>query len=191
MKNLLIGLLALGSISSYASIEMNGPLDTEMFTKEVNENKSYYETLGEMFQSGSKPETSKLIGVLWSGRCFIKNEPFKPVNGGYHFKRKKNQDVGPLGDDVFFYEAASIWKRSKAPNYYDDKDISEVVLAYSRVFDFENSIAINQNNHLLKLRFSGKYLIEEISAYKSDVGPLGECYQTWARCYYFIPEYTR
>lgn len=194
MKRLFTAMLVGFSAVSFANVEANGPFDTKMFTKEVNENKSYYETLGEMFQRGAKPEASKLMGVLWSGRCFKKTEPFEPINGAYHFKRKRNQDVGPIGDSVVSYEAVSWWKPSLPPNYFDNKTISEVVKSsdkFYRVFDSENSIAIKFNNDLSNLRFSGKYLIEELSETKVDVGPLGEGYQVWGRCYYFIPEYAR
>ena len=192
MKRFITGMLVCFSAISFANVEVNGPLDTKMFNKEVNESKSYYDTLGEMFQKGSKPEASKLMGVMWSGRCFKKSSPYKPVNGAYHFKKKRNQDVGPLGDSIVSYEASSIWRPSKAPNYFDDLTIAEAKFRkYYRVFDFENSVAIKFDNEFSKLRFSGKYLIEELSETKEDVGPLGEGYQVWGRCYYFVPEYTR
>tara|TARA_B100001248_G_C27288806_1_gene411408 strand:+ start:64 stop:501 length:438 start_codon:yes stop_codon:yes gene_type:complete len=145
-----------------------------------------------MFQNGSKPEATKLLGVMWSGRCFKKAAPYEPTNAAYHFKRKRNQDVGPIGDDIVSYEASSIWKTSAAPNYFDDKDVSVFSnQSYFTVFNSENSVAIKFDNDLSRLRVSGKYLIEEMSETKSDVGPLGEGYQLWGRCYYFIPEYAR
>jgi hypothetical protein len=198
MKKIITGILVCFSAISFANVEVNGPLDTKMFNKEVNESKSYYETLGEMFQSGSKPEASKLLGVMWSGRCFTSESEYEPVNGAYHFKRKSNQDVGPLGDANISYEASSIWKRSASPSYFDDKDISQFTRkTYYRVFDSENSVAIKYSSGdmtgISKLKFSGKYLVEEVSETKSDVGPLGDGdnFKTTIRCYYFIPEYSR
>ena len=195
MKSLFTAMLVGFSAISFANVEVNGPLDKKMFNKEVNENKSYYETLGEMFQVGSKPEASKLIGVLWSGRCFLKDEPYKPMNGAYHFRKKRNEDVGPLGNNVISYEAGSVWNRSKAPNYFDDKDLSvleSLKFDYSKVNSNGDSfeIALNKKEKS-SLRVSGKYLIEELSIIKEDVGPLGEGYQVGGRCYYFIPEYAR
>lgn len=196
MKRLFTAMLVGFSAVSFASVEVNGPLDNKMFNKEVNENKSYYETLGEMFQSGSKPEASKLIDVLWSGRCFEAEAPYKPVNAAYNFRQKRNADVGPLGDNVVTYEAGSIWAPSKAPNYYDEMTVSEVKFPkYYRAFDLDNSVAIRYGNSsesiISKLRLSGKYLVEELSKSKSDVGPLGDNYKVLVRCYYFIPEFAR
>tara|TARA_B100001248_G_C27398010_1_gene467214 strand:- start:4132 stop:4731 length:600 start_codon:yes stop_codon:yes gene_type:complete len=199
MKRLFTTAILVGfSAVSFANVEVNGPLDKKMFNKEVNENKSYYETLGDMFQVGSKPEASKLIGVLWSGRCFLKDEPYKPTNGAYHFRKKRYEDVGPLGNNAISYEAASIWRRSEAPNYFDDKDLSVlkslkfVKFDYLKVNSNRDSFEIAPNEKVKSsLRVSGKYLIEELSILKEDVGPLGEGYQVWGRCYYFIPEYAR
>lgn len=194
MKKILIGLLVFGSITSFASDKLNGPLDTEMFTNEVNENKSYYETLGEMFKNGSKPSSSKLLDVLWSGRCFYKETPYKPRNKAYHFRKKSNQDVGPLGNGVVSFEAIGVYRRNKSPNYFDSMNISKfnkksAHLSYDKVFDLDNSFSIKYGDILSKLRFSGKYLVEEIFTTTSDVGPLSEGYEILRRCYYFIPEY--
>ena len=100
MKRIFTAMLVGFSAVTFANAEVNGPLDNKLFNKEVNENKSYYETLGEMFQSGSKPQISKLLGVMWSGRCFTSDSQYEPTNGAYNFRRKVNLDVGPLGDNV-------------------------------------------------------------------------------------------
>lgn len=188
---ILIGFLTV----SFANVEVNGPLDTKMFNKEVNENKSYYETLGEMFQSGSKPEISKLLGVLWAGRCFKKDSPYNAYNGGYHF-RKSSDDVGPLGDNIVSYEGNSFWRPNAAPNYFDDKDLSVVKgsnAPYLKIIEKNNGFEINYpSGYKNVLTLSGKYLVLEGRNMKNDVGPLGDSnYDVWARCYYFIPEYTR
>ena len=195
MKNVLTVILVVFSAVSYSNDEVNGPLDEKMFDKEVNENTSYYEALGDMFQSGSKPEVSNLIEVVWSGRCFQKKAPYKPLNGAYHFRKKRNEDVGPLGDSVIFYEALSLWQPHKVPNYFDDKDLLTLLAIsrdYRRVSVRSNSYEITfSNGNKSALRVSGEYLVEELRDIPIGVGPLGKEYEVFGRCYYFIPEYHR
>lgn len=194
-----IGLFALSALS-FANVETNGPLDEEMFTKEVHQNKNYFETLQGMFKKGTLPEPSKLLGVLWSGRCFKKKFPYSPLNAAYHFRRVKNPDVGPLGDDVILYEALSAWAPSKRANHYDKMELSEFLseykkVGYSRVSKRDVSLVIEFDNTRSRLRSSGKYLVEQLSDREKDrdVGPLGDGQgeEAFTICYYFIPEYAR
>ena len=195
MKKFAIILLAAFSAVSFSNDTDNGPLDEKIVDKEVFENKSYYETLGDMFQSGAKPEVSKLIEVVWSGRCFKKTNPYKPISSAYHFRKKRNEHVGPLGDNVTFYEALSLFSLYKIPNYFDDKDLLTLLTIsrdYRKVSIRSKSYEITfSNGNKSALRVSGEYLVEELRDIPIGVGPLGKEYEVFGRCYYFIPEYHR
>jgi hypothetical protein len=195
MKKILFGLLALGTISAQASmLEINGPLDAKLFDAQVNDEKSYFETLGDLFQSGVRPNLTKISHIAWAGRCFIAKIPNDPINAGYIFRQKRN-DAGPIAATTKAYEAFSYWLPREAPNYFDKMDIEQVFAAVpnlkANAHDARiksDSIEIDVNAfQKSNLKESGKYLVEEISEQVSDVGPI-EKQTVVIRCYYFIPE---
>lgn len=150
---------------------------------------SYYEILGEMYQNGSKPDASKLLNNLWSGRCFKKDFPYEPVNGAYHLRKKSDDEIGPIAGNSANYEAASVWMLSEEPDYFDDKETWVFSLVpHFTVFDYEDSITFKDENMMSRLRSNGEYLIDEIIIEKR-IGPLFAESNPLARCYYFIPEY--
>ncbi|MAX67092.1 MAG: hypothetical protein CME66_09175 [Halobacteriovoraceae bacterium] len=198
MKKLLLSTaLLLGTFSVFADANMK--MEDTLYEKDTYESKSHYQTLGELFQSGSVPNIEKLTGVAWAGRCFPKNEPNTPTNAGYIFRVAKKDDVGPIGRGKSTYEVGSYWKRGEAPNYLDTMTIEnvyeEIKPKFKKVKSYEGGIVIDLNKtDISVLRLSGEYLIEEIGSRKGeDVGPIGgnTSYETGLRCYYFIPEYAR
>ena len=86
MKFLIFGFSILFSLSSFADII--GPLENSVLIKQLTEKKSYYKILSEKFQNGLMPQTSKLLDVLWSGRCFKRDKPYTPLNAALHFRKK-------------------------------------------------------------------------------------------------------
>lgn len=192
MKKLLIGILAIGTLSAQASmLEVNGPLDATLFEAYVDEEKTYFETLGDLFKAGQRPDLKKISNFAWSGRCFYSTAPNEPTNAGYIF-RPKRSDAGPIAVNSKAYEAFSYWHPSKAPNFYDKMDMEEVFaimhLEAENVRLKTNSIEIDivapaKSN----LKISGNYLVEELSRPSSDVGPIEKTI-VGARCYYFIPD---
>lgn len=195
MKKFIIGFLTMGVLSAQASmLEVNGPLDAKLFTAQVNDEKSYFETLGDLFQAGTRPNLSKISNISWAGRCFAKEKQNDPVNGGYIFRQKRN-DAGPIAATTKAYEAFSYWQLNKAPNYFDKMDIEQVFAAIPDLAKYAkdariktDSIEINvETSAKSNLRISGNYLIEEISGFEGDVGPVGKV-TVGVRCYYFIPD---
>lgn len=193
MKKLLIGLLTLGTLSLHAStLEVNGPLDAIFFKAQVNDEKTYFEKLGDLFKEGTLPKLAKISNIAWSGRCFSHEEPNTPLNGGYIFRKKRTSDVGPLGQNVNAYEAASYWTLSKAPNHYDNLSIEQILRESTRKFSdvrlkadsIEIAVSASDKSNL---KVSGNYLIEEISGSDRDIDLDGKT-TVGVRCYYFIPD---
>lgn len=198
MKKLLFSLLVLGTLSTYASIlEVNGPLDSKFHEAEVSQDKSHYETLGDLFSNGTLPNLSRISNIAWSGRCFLKDKPNDPINAGYIFRQKSTSDAGPIGQNVKAYEAFSYWNiygdGSQNPSFFDNMSIEQVFawgnLLISRNAKIEsNQIAVRFSSTMnSSLKSSGSYLIEEISEAESDAGPLAKT-SIPLRCYYFIPD---
>ncbi len=193
MKNILFGILmTITTVGANASmLEINGPLDQKFYNAEVNEDKSYFDTLGDMFSVGTKPSPSKLINNLWAGRCFYKSEPNDPKNGAYIF-RKVVSDAGPISSGTQEYEAIAIRMPSKGPNYFDKLTLEYVQASldgslYQRVTSTANSLVIT-NPSIVELKLSGKYLVVEGRSVE-NAGPISKPGDAFGRCYYFIPEY--
>lgn len=194
MKKLFIGTLALASLlSAHASmLEDNGPLDSKFHDAQLSDEKTYFETLGDLFNAGTRPNLLRISNIAWSGRCFLKRKPNDPTNGGYIF-RKKRSDAGPLSSQVVAYEAFSYWHLSMAPDFFDHMDIEQVFAAVPAatagdVRLKEDSIEIGlRGQDKSNLKVSGNYLVEEISGPATNVGPLAR-FGVEARCYYFIPD---
>jgi hypothetical protein len=71
MRKLLIGLLTFGTISAQASmLEINGPLDEKLFEAEVNQDKTYFETLGDLYRDGKLPDVAKIANIALGGKMF-------------------------------------------------------------------------------------------------------------------------
>jgi hypothetical protein len=199
MKKISIGLMLFASLAANAAV--NGPLDAVLSESEVQENQTYFDTLGDLFNRGTLPQLNSIKNIAWSGRCFTSNEPSKPINGGYIFRIARDGDVGPLGRNNVHFEASSYWKISEATNYFDSMTVMDVQraiknLTFNPVTVRNNSIEIPQSqSETSALRLSGEYLVEEIFSIDqtSDVGPLGPAPERNAgiRCYYFIPEIAR
>jgi|SRR5690606_16763807 len=198
MKRLLVGLLALGTISAQASmLEINGPLDVNFFEAEVDQGQTYFETLGDMFKKGTRPNPTKISNIAWAGRCFTFSAQNNPANAGYIFRQKIN-DAGPIAASSKAYEAFSYWALDKEPNFFDKMDLEQVFAFYKtrtsapfRALDARiktDSIEINLDSSKSNLKVSGDYLVEEISGVSGgDVGPVGKV-TVGVRCYYFIPD---
>ncbi len=190
MKKLLIGFLAFGAFSAQASmLEVNGPLDEKLFEAQVNEEKTYYETLGDLFKTGTLPNFSKISNIAWAGRCFFKKKPNDPHNAGY-ILRQKISDAGPIA--LNSYEAFSYWKRHQVPNFFDLMNVEQVFAVMrptaSDVRVKSDSVEISLGgNDKSNLKVSGNYLVEEVSGPVNDVGSVGKV-NISARCYYFIPD---
>jgi len=196
---LLVGILVLGAMSSAQAtmLEMNGPLDSTLYEAQVNEEKTYFETLGDLFKVGALPNLSKISNIAWAGRCFSKDVQNEPVSAGYIFRQKKGKDVGPIGANSKAYEAFSYWKIDKeVPNYFDKMDVEQVFAAIPDLSKYAHDAKIKTNSveidlqatYKSNLKVSGNYLVEEISGPPLvDVGPAGKT-TVGVRCYYFIPE---
>lgn len=189
MKKLLIGLLSIATLTTQASmLEVNGPLDSKLFKAEVFQNKNYFETLGDLFFEGTKPNPEQLTGVLWAGRCFFASKPDAPTNTAYIFKAV-NSDVGPIGNLNKSYEARGFYYPSKAPNYYDTMTLQEAMkeaLQFKKIGMTSTSLIYKTDLSVEEMKQSGKYLVLE-ARIKSDAGPLAP-EKVHVRCYYFIPE---
>jgi hypothetical protein len=194
MKKLFLGILVIGSLSTQASmLEVNGPLDAKLFEAQVNDEKTYFETLGDLFKVGTIPNLSKISNIAWAGRCFLKGKPNEPTNAGYIFRKKTPSDVGPIGASTQSYESLSYWTPNMAPNFYDNLNLEQVYALIPRVSFFDakimrDSIQVDMDaTTRSNLKVSGSYLVEEITAPASDSGPIGNV-SVALRCYYFIPD---
>jgi len=193
MKNFLfVVALVLGTVGANASIaEFNGPLGSQLFESEVFQEKTYFETLGEMFTNGKKPDPEKLVGTLWSGRCFFASNPNEPTNAGYIFLKVKGSDVGPIGHNVATYAAVAFFKPSEAPNYFDTMTLDEVIKSgipsLESIQETLTSLMYQTPTSVEELKLSNKYLIVEARG-KSNAGPIASK-KVEARCYFFVPEY--
>ncbi|MFZ4715073.1 MAG: hypothetical protein ACOYL6_15235 [Bacteriovoracaceae bacterium] len=189
MKTLLIGLLAIGTLSAHASmLEVDGPLAEKFSEYQVNEESTHFETLGNLYKAGTKPNLAKISNIAWAGRCFNDEQQNEPTNSGYIF-RKKRADAGPIATTSKVYEAISYWNLSKAPNYFDQMNIEQIfALGFKNFSDAKiknNSIEIGYDSSKSNLRVSGNYLVEEITEieHSLDAKPV-----ITIRCYYFIPD---
>jgi len=190
MKNFLLAtVLAVGTISVNASTaELNGPLDSHLFESEVSNEKTYFETLGDMFKKGQKPNPEKLVNVFWSGRCFFASHPNTPLSSGYIFRKDSKSDVGPIGARKLKYEAFGFYNFGEA-NYYDNKTLKEIfkspsLMPFEKVIETSTSFISGE----VELKYSDKYLILEVRT-KPEEGPIAS-EKVHARCYYFIPGYS-
>jgi hypothetical protein len=193
MKKFIIGFLTMGVLSAQASmLEVNGPLDAMLFTAQVNDEKTYFETLGDLYKAGKRPNLSTLSNIAWAGRCFFKTAPNVPTNAGYIFRQKEN-DAGPIASVNPEYEAFSYWKLEKAPNYFDNMNMEQVFTAHPNITVRDAKIKADSIEINLKptgksnLKTSGNYLVEELSWPEGDNGPVGKEIVD-SRCYYFIPD---
>lgn len=199
MKNLIISsMIAFASIGANASLaDLNGPLDDIFFENEIQNEATYFDTLGVLYKNGSLPDVNKIKNIAWSGRCFRKEEPSKPISAGQIIRRSANGDVGPIGGSIFGYEVAPYWYPDKRPNYLDNKDLRDIARINPRLKYLIASIKDNSifaNYHLgihYHLRQSNEYLVKEIVNYdvRTDPDPLDPNIrnQVTTRCYYFIP----
>ena len=188
MKTLMIGLIVLATFSAHASmLETKGPLDDTFSKAEKDAEMTHFETLGDLFKSGTLPNLSKISNIAWAGRCFVDSNPNQPTNAGYIIRQKRN-DAGPIAAGSKAYEAFSYWHIHQAPNFYDAMDISQIFSLYGegleardvKVNDDSIEIAVT-TEETSSLKVSGDYLVEEISrAAVEDVATI--------RCYYFIPD---
>lgn len=184
MKMIMTSLLLALSLNSYANyLEVNGPLDQMLFEEAVNENKTYYETISDLFTQGSSPEISKIKDKLWSGRCFFANQPDVPANAAYYIKAAVSPDVGPIGNGKVSYEAATFWKKDAPANYYDTMTLKDAMTAQTgitfrevKISNGSLSIKLNGTDSSI-LKASGDYLVEQVT------GP--DTAQKDIFCYYF------
>lgn len=186
MKRFFIGLITLGTMTTVHASKI-----------EISQNKTYFETLGELFRSGNLPNINKISNIAWAGRCFLAKSPNEPRNAGYIFRKKRVGQVGPIGDTTISYEAASYWSLNNAPDYYDPMNLEEVLAVHQNEIIFKdantnyNYVEIKLGkipNNLSQLKVSGQYLVEEIfTRTLGDCCPM-ERRSVLARCYYFIPD---
>lgn len=158
---------------------------------------TYFDKLGSMFVTGTRPAMSKVININWSGRCFYKSEPEKPTGASFIMTKKAVGDVGPIGNGTLNYVAYSY--TDVTPNHYDNKTVEEVLQEMRDVLSREpeatdikflkNSLQANWSAEAKSIvRLSGSYLIEEFYSATSDAGPISN-FEIMARCYYFLPGY--
>ena len=194
MKKRLIGLLAIGTLSAQASmLEVNGPLDATLFEAQVNDEKTHFQTLGDLFKAGKLPDLRKISNIAWAGKCFLRSKQNDPTNAGYIFRQKRN-DAGPIASGHRAYEAFSYWDLNKAPNYFDKMNVEQVFAALPKLSKEAvnarvktDSIEMILGSTKSNLKVSENYLIEELSDTNVDVGPVGKT-TVGVRCYYFIPD---
>ncbi|WP_408096885.1 hypothetical protein ACJVC5_17755 [Peredibacter sp. HCB2-198] len=169
-----------------AQAATNGPLNSALRDAEVNENKTYFEVLGDLYKEGTKPSLDKIINIAWAGRCFLKGYPSEPINGGCMFRKARMADVGPIGRGDATYEAACYWNKEQAPNYYDGMTVAQVLAAqpgtkFSKVSAKDQELEIQINTFdKSAIKVSGKYLVEEVFENNAR-------FAVGLRCYYFIP----
>lgn len=202
MKTIIIGLLTLGNIiSANASmLEINSSIEDKLSNAQVEEEKTYFETLGNLFKEGTRPDLSKISNIAWAGRCFRDKKPNDPTNAGYIFRQSRASDVGPIGAKNKTYEAFTYWRTDKSTDFFDDKSMEQVFALEPNLKSFpakinSNSIEVRilDTNTTSKLKVAGDYLIEELSDPASnDVGPLArDGVGVNVRCYYFIPDISK
>jgi hypothetical protein len=193
MKNLLLVLMALGSFSTQAStFEMNGPLDEFLFSKEINETKSYFEILGNLYEHGTLPDVSKISNIAHSGRCFESTSPNEPTNVGLIVREKKPADVGPIGNNAAqMYEAFAYRNASEAPNYYDFLSIEQLLKPGTKFYELKKLptyLELRQSQEVItRLKVSDKYIVlDAIKTFIDGSQPSGIT-NSISRCYFFIP----
>lgn len=159
---------------------------------------TYFDKLGSMFATGTRPAMSKVININWSGRCFFKSEPNKPTGASFIMTKKTNGDVGPIGNGTVNYVAYSY--TDATPNHYDNKTVEEVLQEIRDLSSgadpeatdikfLKDSLQANWSAEGKSLvRLSGSYLIEEFYTAPSDAGPISN-FELKTRCYYFLPGY--
>jgi hypothetical protein len=185
MKNMLLVIAVMFSFSAVAGME------EKLFDAQVNENQTYFQTLGEMYKNGTKVNISKVINLAWSGRCFAAAKQDEPVNAGLMYREKSGPDAGPIGNGVKKYEGASYWLQSKPANYYDDLSVTQIMALHGKSITFSDvkllsiSLELTMSDLRSRVRMSGEYLVEDLVSLKTDAGPIGEDGEAAIRCYYF------
>ncbi|EQC49009.1 hypothetical protein M899_0662 [Bacteriovorax sp. BSW11_IV] len=199
MKKLFLSsLIMLGTLSTFAN--SNNEIENDLLKSNAIEDQTYFDTLGEMARNGSTPKISQVIYVAWAGRCFSKDEPNEPTNAGYYLREAKAKDVGPIGNNIVSYEAASYQKKGERPSYFDHKSIEDIdadpniKISFNSIVDIQDGIVLDFGYDVISvMKSSGKYLIEEIIAPVLDDSQqaIKNKFHVTLRCYYFIPEYNR
>lgn len=155
------------------------------------ENKSYYETLGELFESGHKPSIEKHLDVFRSGRCFLNYDPNTPMNGAFMYRKWFPNPK------VQYYATINIQK-NKPANYFDIFYFDEFWIQHQDSISFqpvknaEREHVVTFGNYQGRIREWGDYIIEEFAVIKEggDLGPIGNnTLEPWLRCYFFISEF--
>ncbi len=82
---------------------------------------TFYEKTKALFEGGTKPQLSDLVG-LNIGRCFQRNNP-NAAYAGAIFVGPDHADVGPIGSDVFLGKTL----RNKDRNYYENSYLDVLV----------------------------------------------------------------
>jgi hypothetical protein len=178
MKIMILVTAIMLSFSAFASME------EKLFYSQVNENKTYFETLGDMFEAGTKPEIKDMIKLAWSGRCFLADNQDAPTNAGLMFREVALPDAGPIGNGIKKYEGSSYWSRNLAADYYDNLTVEQIQklhkLSYYAVAVDGVEAVLKFDKTVSQLRMSGAYIIERLSEPDSAGGM-----KNFARCYYF------
>lgn len=185
---LTIALIATTNASAFVS-------DSQMFEtlshSQLENEKTHFEALGDLYKVGVTPSMSKISNMAWAGRCFSEKNGNEPMNGGFILRKKKGSETGPVGENLISYESLLYWKKTAAPNYFDALTLSQVYALKLGLVPFptvlkEDSIEVNiDSTQKSNFRISGNYLVEEMTGFVNDVGPIGRV-TVGARCYYFI-----
>lgn len=173
MKKIMIGLMAMASLSSHAS---------------------GFKELEELFKQGTVPNTEELVGLNIVGRCFKENAPTTPIASGIILSDIKRP--GEIG--VHFYYESPTFAKANHFDHMSKEDVFKEIPSLkngqaSRMHISETGIykKFHHSNEELRwssyeLRENGDYIIEEHRTYNgTEKGPLVK-EKVRGRCYYFI-----
>lgn len=169
MKKLLSGLVLLTSFTA--------------FSAQANESNSsysdpsYFDILGDMYDEGTVPDISELVGVVRTGRCFSRSYPSTPKGAAMTIFRSP-EDVGPVGD--LYPKYGFRYKTSSYSDTYDD--LEEISFPYATAHRYipESAYAYNSSyDYSINFTVNDDYIIQEYT-YNNEVTE---------RCYYYNPGY--
>lgn len=143
---------------------------------------NYYSTLEELFNAGEVPDPKEIQDKAWSGRCFFKEIPFKPVAASYILTDNNFTEYGPISGINEVLGVATTWDKRKRATYFDKMSLAEVEEFFGDELEFHISQLTDDGlvtyiyNATSIVVTSSNYLVQKIT------NPANEAV---AMCYYF------
>ncbi len=140
---------------------------------------TFFDELTDLYDQGSKPEITRMLNRVLTGRCFYHEKPNEPKALVVHTRLVTNRALGSLGQRIRRYEWFGLVNYS--PEYYDGFDLHRLTEEIPRTrvspnyhpinLSNQNEIILQSNNNpdVLSVRINENYLILKASGRNGHV----------------------